>query len=294
MRKIIPVLIAFACYIAHGQRDWSKVEITSEKLSENIYVLFGSGGNIGLVVGKENAYIIDDQFAPLTEKILAHIKTLTDKPVKWVLNTHWHGDHTGGNENLANQGAVLVAHENVRKRMSTRQDRGGGRISEPSPEAALPVITFNDKMTLYLDNGNTMHAMHVNDAHTDGDSYYYFPQDNVLHMGDNFFAGSYPYIDLSSGGDIDGLISNVTMALGMIDDDTKIIPGHGTVASKSDLQSYQNVIVELRKRVVKARAEGNSLEQAQKMNLSKEWDATHGQGYINADRIIEFIYKSAD
>ncbi|AWX45401.1 hypothetical protein HME9304_02415 [Flagellimonas maritima] len=294
MRKIIPVLIVFACHIAHGQRDWSKVEITSEKLSENIYVLFGSGGNIGLVVGKENAYIIDDQFAPLTEKILAHIKTLTDKPVKWVLNTHWHGDHTGGNENLANQGAVLVAHENVRKRMSTRQDRGGGRISEPSPEAALPVITFNDKMTLYLDNGNTMHAMHVNDAHTDGDSYYYFPQDNVLHMGDNFFAGRYPYIDLSSGGDIDGLISNITMALGMIDDDTKIIPGHGKVASKSDLQSYQNVIIELRKRVVKARAEGNSLEQAQKMNLSKEWDATHGQGYINADRIIEFIYKSAD
>ncbi|UII76658.1 MBL fold metallo-hydrolase [Flagellimonas sp. HMM57] len=294
MKKTVLVIAVLISFLAYGQRDWSKVEITSEKLSDNIYVLFGAGGNIGLVVGKENAYVIDDQFAPLTAKILAHIKTLTDKPVKWVLNTHWHGDHTGGNENLANQGALVIAHENVRKRMSTKQDRGGGRVVEPSPRAALPVITFNDKMTLHLDNGNTMYAMHVNDAHTDGDSYYYFPEDNVLHMGDNFFVGRYPYIDLNSGGDIDGLISNVTMALGMIDDETKIIPGHGAVASKNDLQIYQDVIAKLRERIVKARSEGNSLEQTQKMNLSKEWDATHGQGFINADRIVEFIYKSAD
>ena len=294
MKSTTLLLFAFVCLMSYGQRDWSSVKITSEKLSDNIYVLFGSGGNIGLAIGEENAYLIDDQFSPLSEKILVHVKSLTDKPVKWVLNTHWHGDHTGGNKNLADRGAIIIAHENVRKRMSTKQDRGGGRIVEPSLESALPVITFNDKMTLFLGNGNSMHAMHVNDAHTDGDSYYYFPEDNVLHMGDNFFVGRYPYIDLNSGGDIDGLISNVTMALGIIDDETKIIPGHGKVASKSDLESYKEVITKLRERVVKARAEGNSLEQVQKMGLSKEWDATHGQGFINADRIMEFIYKSAD
>ena len=294
MKKIVFLITVFTSIIAYGQRDWSSITITSEKLSDNIYVLFGSGGNIGLAIGEENAYLIDDQFSPLSEKILAHVKTITDKPVKWVLNTHWHGDHSGGNENMAKQGAIIIAHENVRKRMSTKQNRGGGRVAEPSPKNALPVITFNDKMTLYLGNDKTMHAMHVNDAHTDGDSYYYFPEDNVLHMGDNFFVGRYPFIDLNSGGDIDGLVSNVVMALGIIDDNTKIIPGHGRVATKSDLQSYKEVIATLRERVVKARADGNSLEQTKKLGLSKEWDATHGQGFINADRIIEFIYKSAD
>ncbi len=294
MKKYILFLSTIISFSIYGQRDWDKVKITSEQLSDNIYVLFGSGGNMGLVVGKENAYLIDDQFAPLSDKILAHIGSLTDKPVKWVLNTHWHGDHSGGNENLAKAGALIVAHENVRKRMSTKQNRSGGRVTEPSPMEALPVITFNDKMTLYLDNGHTMHAMHVNDAHTDGDSYYYFPEDNILHMGDNFFSGRYPFIDLNSGGDIDGLISNLTMALAMIDDETKIIPGHGSVGSKSDLSAYLNVIITLRERVVKARSEGNTLEQTQKLGLSKEWDASHGQGFINADRIVEFIYKSAD
>lgn len=294
MKRITFIVSLLTFFISNAQRDWSKVNITSEKLSDNVYVLFGSGGNIGLAIGEENAYLIDDQFSPLSDKIISHVKTITNKPVKWVLNTHWHGDHTGGNENMANQGAIIIAHENVRKRMSTKQNRGGGRVAEPSPEASLPVITFNDKMTLYLGNNKTMHAMHVNDAHTDGDSYYYFPEDNVLHMGDNFFVGRYPYIDLNSGGDIDGLVSNVVMALGIIDDNTKIIPGHGKVATKSDLQAYKEVISKLRERVVKAREEGNTLEQTQKLGLSKEWDATHGQGFINAERVIEFIYKSAD
>ncbi|MFD2585410.1 MBL fold metallo-hydrolase [Croceitalea marina] len=295
MKKITYLVFVFTCLWSNAQRDWSSVEITSEKLSDNIYVLYGAGGNIGLAIGEKNAFVIDDQFGPLSEKILGHVKTLTNKPVKWVLNTHWHGDHTGGNENMANQGAIIIAHENVRKRMSTKQERGGGRVSEPSPEAALPILTFNDKMTLYLGGGKSMHAMHVNDAHTDGDSYYYFPEDNILHMGDNFFVGRYPYIDLNSGGDIDGLISNVTMALGIIDDDTKIIPGHGKVTvGKEDLKKYKEVISELRERVIKARTEGNSLEKTQKLGLSKEWDSTFGQGFINADRIVEFIYKSAD
>jgi len=294
MKRLCWVLVLFAHTFCFSQRDWSKVEITSQKLADNIYVLFGAGGNIGLAIGDESAYIIDDQFGPLTKKILSHIKTLTEKPVKWVLNTHWHGDHTGGNENMANQGAIIIAHENVRKRMATKLGPAQSKSSVLLKEPALPVVTFNDKMALHLDNGNTMYGMHVNDAHTDGDSYYYFPEDNVLHMGDNFFVGRYPYIDLNSGGDIDGLISNVTMVLGIIDNETKIIPGHGPVATNKDLKAYLDVITELRKRIKKARDDGNTLTQTQRLGLSKPWDATYGQGFINAERIIEFIYKSAD
>lgn len=283
-RLLIPFLIQFSL-VAFAQRDFSKVEITSEKLTDNVYVLFGAGGNIGLLVGEDAAYLIDDQFGPLTDKIVSHVKTITDKPINFVLNTHHHGDHTGGNENLANNGATIIAHENVRKLLEA---------DEKTSKAAYPVITFNDKMTLYLGDNQRLLAMHVNPAHTKGDTYYYLPEANVIHMGDNFFAGRYPYIDIKNGGDIDGLISNVTMALGMLDEDTIIIPGHGSIANITDLEDYKNVLVELRKRVKKAREAGNSLEETQQMNLSKEWDATHGTGFINAERIVEFIYKSAD
>lgn len=285
MKRISLILLFGYFLVCNAQRDFSKVEITSKKLTENIYVLFGSGGNIGLVVGENDAYVIDDQFGPLTDKIVAHIKTLTDKPINFVLNTHHHGDHTGGNENLANAGALIIAHENVRKHLEEDDNKG---------EASFPVITFNDRMTLYLGNGKSLHAMHVRPAHTDGDTYYYFPEDNVIHMGDNFFAGRYPYIDINSGGDIDGLISNVTMALAMLDEETIIIPGHGEVSNKSDLESYKNVLVTLREGVKKAKSEGKTLEETQNLGLSKDWDTTHGTGFINAKRIIEFIYKSAD
>ena len=284
MKNLVLSLFLGTFFVCSSQRDFSKVEITSERLADDIYVLFGAGGNIGLAVGDEAAYIIDNQFGPLTTKITEHVKTLTDKPISFVLNTHHHGDHTGGNENLANAGAYVIAHENVRKRL----------IEADKPSAAFPVITFNDKMNLYLSEGQSLYAIHVNPAHTDGDTYYYFPEANVIHMGDNFFAGRYPYIDLKSGGDIDGLITNVTMALEIVDDRTKIIPGHGSVSSKEDLRAYHDILVSLRERVVKARTQGNSLKETQDLGLSKEWDSTHGTGFINPDRIIEFIYNSAD
>lgn len=286
MKKLISLLILTICVSVTAQRDFSSVEITSEKLTENVYALFGAGGNIGLAIGEDAAYLIDDQFGPLTEKIVAHVKTITDKPISFVLNTHMHGDHTGGNENLANAGAVVIAHDNVRKRMVEAED--------PQPKEAWPIVTFNDKMTLHLKNESSIHAMHVNPAHTDGDTYYYFPEDNAIHMGDNFFSGRYPYIDLGSGGDIDGLISNVSMALELIDDTTKIIPGHGPISSKTELKEYKDILVILRERVKEARDSGKSLEETQQSGLSKEWDNTHGQGFINSERIIEFIYKSAD
>ncbi len=285
MNKCLLFFSFFCAWGLQGQNDFKEVKITSEKLADDIYILYGAGGNIGLAVGKDEAYVIDDQFGPLTDKILAHVKKLTQVPVKFVLNTHWHGDHTGGNANLAKQGALVFAHDNVRKRMLEKD--------ATKPEA-LPIVTFNDKMTLFLDNGSSMHAIHVESAHTDGDSYYYFPQENVIHMGDNFFNGRYPYIDINSGGDIDGLLRNLKFALTIVNDATKIIPGHGMLASKKDLQDYFEVLHELRKRVVQARQEGHSLKETQEMGLSKEWDATHGKNFINPDQIIEFIYKSAD
>jgi len=294
MKKIIFLFILLFSVSSAAQRDFSQVKIRSEKLSENVYVLFGAGGNIGLAVGANEAYLIDAQFGQVTDKILEHVKTITANPIKWLSNTHWHGDHTGGNENLAKQGVIIIGSENLRESMASKKDRGEGRFVKPSPEAALPIITFNNQLTLHLDNGSSMHAIYVNPAHTDGDSFYYFPEENVLHVGDNFSPGRYPYIDLRSGGDIDGLISNLTMALGMVDEETKIIPGHGKIAKKAELESYRNRLVTLRERVVKARGEGQSLEAIQKLPLTNDLDELYGESFPNAKDIIGYMFHSAD
>lgn len=293
MKSIATVLLFFVIWSGSSQRDWDQIQITPEKVTDDIYVLFGSGGNIGLAIGEEYAYVIDDQFAQLTDKILAAIRGITDKPVRFVVNTHWHGDHVGGNENLAKQGAFLVAHENVRKRMGTRQDRGDRGVSEPAPYAALSRITFNDAMTIHLGPDRSMHLMHVDAAHTDGDSYIYFPEGNVIHMGDNFVNG-YPFIDISSGGDIDGLIRNLNMALFIVDDATRIIPGHGPVMGRADLLEFRDMVAAIRTRVKQAKDSGKSLEETKAMGLTGEWDATKGQGFINSDAIVTTVYNTVD
>ena len=191
-------------------------------------MLTGSGGNLGLSVGKSGTYLIDDQYAPLSDKILAAIKAITPDPVRFVVNTHWHGDHTGGNENLGKAGALLVAHENVRRRMSTRAVHRGLRTgrSPPSPEDALPVVTFTDAITFHW-NGDEIRVYHVPPAHTDGDSIVHFVKADVVHMGDLFFNGGYPFIDTSSGGRVDGVIEAADRVLAGIGEKTRIIPGHG-------------------------------------------------------------------
>jgi len=293
MKKYISTLFIAAMAITlQAQRDWDKVQISVEKAAENIYVLKGSGGNIGIAVSDNGVYMIDDQFAPLTDKILAAIATVTDQPVRFLVNTHWHGDHTGGNENMHNTGAIIIAHENVRERMSTKQFRGMGRIVEPSPPAALPQITFSDDMTIYLDSITAMMVIHVHKAHTDGDSFVYFPQQNVLHMGDTFFGGNYPFIDLNSGGSIDGLIAAMNKALFIVNEKTVIIPGHGDLSNRQSLQAYRNVLADIRERVKSAKSEGKTLEEVKAMELTKEWDDTRGQGFIKPEKIVEFVYNS--
>lgn len=290
MKNILFLLCGIWVSVTWSQRNFDDVEITSEQLADHIYVLYGAGGNMGLAIGDEYAYLIDDQFAPLSEKIMAAIKAITDKPVRFLVNTHWHGDHVGGNINFANAGAIIVANENVRKRMSTPQERRGS-MTQASPFKALPQITFTDKVTLYLNENQSMHVMHVNDSHTDGDSYIYFPESNVIHLGDNFPNG-YPYIDLESGGNIDGLLKNLNMAIAIVDSETKIIPGHGKVTDKAHLEEYRTIVQTIRDRVSKAMKEGASLEEIFAMGVSREWDASYGQGFINSEGLVTAIYNS--
>ena len=244
--------ISLAAGAAHAQQpDPDKVTIKTTKLTEGIYMLEGAGGNIGVSVGEDGVVVIDDQFAPLTPKIQAAIAAITPKPIKFVLNTHWHGDHTGGNENLANAGAVIIAHDNVRKRLSVDQFIEIMKRKVPaSPPKALPIVTFSTDVALHL-NGEDIHVISVGPAHTDGDSIVVFPKAKVVHMGDCFMTISYPFVDLSSGGSFDGFVAAADKVLGMTDDSFKIIPGHGALASKADLKSWHDMLATIRTRVKK-------------------------------------------
>lgn len=270
-------------------QDWDKIEIEAESVTDNIYMLTGRGGNIGVCIGADGIYIIDDQYGPLSEKILTKIKTLSDKPVKYVLNTHWHGDHTGGNENMNKAGATIVAHKNVRKRMSSKQDRGNGRSVDPSPAAALPVITFNEDLTLHI-NGEEVLFFHVHHAHTDGDAIVYFPKSNVIHTGDTYFNGRFPFIDLYSGGSINGIIESANQVLFLADKDTKIIPGHGKLSTKEELKTYRDMLMDVRDRVQQAIKADMTYEEIKAANLTKDLDDDWGQNFINGERIVNFIY----
>ena len=274
---------------ALAAQDWDAVEIRSEQVADGVHVIFGRGGNIGVSVGPDGVFLIDDQFAPLTDRILAALAEITDQEVRFVINTHWHGDHTGGNENLGERGAILVAHKAVRDRLSMEwvRERLGAdaQTVEARPEAAWPVITFTDDITFHL-NGDDLHAFHVPDAHTDGDAIIHFQGKGVVHMGDTFFAGRYPFIDVSSGGSIQGIIAAAARVLDIVDDDTRIIPGHGPVSSKADLQEYHDVLVQIRDGVAGAIAEGKTLDEV------KAGAADITNQYDNPEAVVEAAYIS--
>ncbi|OSY87679.1 metallo-beta-lactamase [Tenacibaculum holothuriorum] len=284
-------LIVSICMIASISinAQMKDVKVVAEKITDNLYMLKGRGGNIGLFVGNDGVFMIDDQFASLTPKILKAIKEITPKPVNYLVNTHWHGDHTGGNANMQNEGAVIVSHKNVRKRMSVDQVVWGKK-RPASPKEALPVITFTDDMQFHL-NGEEILVTHIHKAHTDGDAIVYFTNSNVLHVGDAYFQGKFPYIDLNSGGSIDGYINGIKKMMLIADKDTKIIPGHGKVSNEKELESYLKMLVDLKISIENEIKEGKTLEEVKKNSqITKAYKEF--SGWITEERIRETIYKS--
>jgi cyclase len=283
---IIALLLAST---SHAQQNFDRVEIRTEQLSATTYVLFGAGGNIGVSVGEDALFLVDDQYAPLTPKILAALKKLTDKPVRFVLNTHWHGDHTGGNENMAKSGSVIVAHDNVRKRMSSEQFMALFKSKvAPSPKGALPIVTFTTDIAFHL-NGDEIFAFHAPKAHTDGDTIVHFRKSNVIHMGDLFFNGLYPFIDVSSGGHPDGVIAAADRVLAMANDDTKIIPGHGPICSKADLKIYRDMLATVTTRVKAMLKDGKKADEIKAAKPSAEFDQKWGNAFISPNVFIDML-----
>jgi len=273
-----------------AQQDLDQVQIQTERLAEGVYMLEGAGGNIGVCAGEDGVLMIDSQYAPLTEKIRAAIAAVSDKSIDFLINTHWHSDHTGGNENMAKAGAVIFSHENVRKRMSMEQSILGREVPA-SPKAALAVVTFTQGMTFHL-NGHEIDLFHISNVHTDGDVLVHFPKPDVLHMGDIYFEGTYPFIDLAAGGSIDGMIAAVDQVLAMIDEDTKIIPGHGPLSNKEKLKAYRKMLSTIRERVAQHIKEGKSLEEVLAEKPTQEFDAAMGQGFMTPEVFVEIVYNS--
>lgn len=295
MRLFLALAVASACLtapaFAQGQ-DFSKVVIKTTKVADGIFMLEGSGGNIGLSTGVDGPLVIDDQFAPLSEKIVAAIKAQqADKPVAFVVNTHFHQDHAGGNEAMAKLGARVVAHDNVRIRMINGVDRPGSFKSEPTAPGSWPVITFADQVTFFW-NGEEINIWHPEPAHTDGDAIVEFKKANVVHMGDVFFNGGYPFIDVGGGGDLNGYIAAYEAVLARANDQTKIIPGHGPLATKADLASTLSMLTDVRQRIAALVKRGLTEDQAVKADPLKDLNDKWGKGFINGEFMVRAAHQS--
>ncbi|MDQ3667033.1 MAG: MBL fold metallo-hydrolase [Acidobacteriota bacterium] len=286
---LLPII--FLCTSdAYAQQDFSKVEIKTQKVAGNVYMLEGRGGNIGVSVGSDGILIVDDQYAPLADKIKAALKTLSEGKLKFVLNTHWHGDHTGGNVVFGPE-APVIAHDNVRKRLSTEQRIEVFKTTVPaSPKEAWPVITFGQSLSVHF-NGEEIKVIHFPQGHTDGDSVIFFTGSNVVHLGDNFFAARFPFVDLESGGTVEGLIRNVGEILSKLPAGVKLIPGHGPISTADDLKLYHRMLIETTDVVRKKMAASKSLAEIKTEGLPEEWKSW-GTGFIKTDVWIETIHRS--
>jgi cyclase len=295
MRKlpVLGLVLAFAVSLAYAQdQDFSKVQIKVTKVAGSVYMLEGAGGNIGASVGDDGIVIVDDQYAPLADKIQAALKEVTDKPIRFIINTHYHGDHTGGNAYFQKQ-APIIAHDNVRKRLEEGSAVGNlGSVkmeAKPQPKEALPIITFDHDVTVHL-NGEDIRALHFPSGHTDGDSIIFFPKSNVVHMGDDFVRYGFPFIDLGGGGSVEGMIAAMDEVIPKLPPDVKVIPGHGAVSNLDDVRDYVKMLKGTRAVVEKGIQQGKTLAQLQQEKVLEPWKKWSGE-FINSDAFIETIFN---
>ncbi len=294
LRGAIVCLLVGLLGLAAPVAAQDEVQIKTLPLRDGIYMLEGKGGNIGLFIGEDGTFLIDDQFAPLTEKHLAAIQTVGGDVPKFLINTHYHADHTGGNENLGRAGAVIFSHDNVRERLTVETVIAAfNMVTPPLPKAALPVVTFSTDVTFHL-NGDTLHAYHVPRAHTDGDSVIHFKKANVIHTGDIFFNGFYPFIDVSHGGTVKGMIEAADGILALADGDTMLIAGHGPIGDKAQLQAYRDMLATAHQRLSALRAKGMSAEEAIAQQPLGDLEERWGKGLFPAEKWIGLIYDGLD
>ncbi|HXH65952.1 MAG TPA: MBL fold metallo-hydrolase [Candidatus Limnocylindrales bacterium] len=295
------VLLLGSAFLAGGDlraqdKDFSKVEIKVTKVSGNIYMLEGEGGNIAASVGEDGIVIVDDQFAPLADKIQAALKNLkiTDTPVRFVINTHYHGDHSGGNEPFAHGGSTVIAQDNVRKRLESAGSSGNGSglkfDYKAAPKGALPVITFDHDVTVHL-NGEDIRALHFPAGHTDGDAIIFFPKNNVVHMGDDFVRYGFPFIDVTSGGSVQGMIAAMEKVSAQLPPDVKVIPGHGQLSNLDDVREFTKMLKETSAVVQKAIEEHKTPEQMKQAKILAPWGKWSGE-FLDADKFIDTLYNS--
>ena len=292
MNKRFAIVLLAALAVPASAQD-PEAQLRTEQVAPGIYVLYGSGGNIGVSAGPDGLFLIDDQYAVLTPRVTEALAKIAPEPPRFVLNTHWHGDHTGGNENLADKGSLIVAHDNVRQRMSTEQfNKFFDRATPASPGKALPVVTFNDSVSFHL-NGDEIRGMHVAHAHTDGDVFIHFRKANVIHTGDLVFAGLYPFIDLDSGGSVDGVIAAVDRMLALADDGTKVIPGHGQATDKAGLAAYREMLATTSGRVRELAKAGKTVEEVVAAKPNADYDERLAWEFITPERFVRILYRDA-
>lgn len=292
MKYILTPFTFFAIWLPLlAQENFDTVSIRPVKVAEHIYMLKGSGGNIGVMIGNEGTLMIDDQFAPLSNKINGAIKTLDPGEIRFLINTHIHGDHSGGNENFKRMGVTIVGHDMARERMSKEKvNPTNNEVTPPRDKDALPIITFADKLNFHL-NDEEIELIHFDPAHTDGDVAVHFKKANVYHMGDMFVTYGYPYIDYSSGGSINGFISTLDKLLAMMDDNTKIIPGHGELCVKADMKKFRDKLADIRDQVAAALKKGKKVEEITGLGITDKYEAEWGKGFIKGK---DFVLTIAD
>jgi cyclase len=295
MKRLLLLLACFFVLTAlttAQDEDFSKVQIKVTKVSGSVYMLQGAGGNIGASVGEDGIVVVDDQYAPLAEKIQAALKGVTDKPVRFIINTHYHFDHTGGNAFFQKQ-APIIAHDNVRKRLEEGGTAGNlGSVkfdSKPAAKDALPILTFDHDVTVHL-NGEDIRALHFPSGHTDGDAIIFFPKSNVVHMGDDFVRYGFPFIDLASGGSVEGMIAAMQEVVPKLPPDVKVIPGHGEIANLDDVREYTKMLVDTRAVVEKGVQVGKTLDQLKQEKVLEPWKKWNGD-FISTDAFIETLYN---